>query len=139
MTGGQAPFIYTWSNSATTQDLSGIGAGNYSVTVTDVNGCTATTSATVTQPTQLQISSVNPSDISCFGAFNGSIDLTVSGGTPTYTYIWSDGHTDEDITGLGPGMFYVTVTDANGCSVVDSATIVEPTQLTNTEIGRAHV
>ncbi len=133
ITDGQAPFTYTWSNSETTQDLSGLTAGTYSVTVTDVNGCSTTTSATVTQPQQLIATvAASSSDVTCFGACDGTIDLTVTGGTPSFNYQWSNGATNSSITNLCPGIYDVTVTDANGCTTTASEEITEPLILTAT-------
>ena len=89
MSGGVSPFNYSWSTSATTEDISGISSGNYSVNVTDANGCPFTDSFVITQlaPVVLASSSVDPL---CFGDSNGSIDLSVNGGAAPYTYTWSN-------------------------------------------------
>ncbi|WP_304132294.1 SprB repeat-containing protein, partial [Mesonia mobilis] len=120
--GGTAPYSYAWSNGATTEDLSGLTAGTYNVTVTDANGCTATESVEVQQSAVLSVSGVS-TDVSCNGLNNGAIDLTVVGGTPPYTYIWSNTATTEDLSGLEANTYSVTVTDANGCTATESIDI----------------
>ena len=114
VTGGTGPFTYAWSNGATTQDLSGLAAGTYNVTVTDANNCTALLGATVTQPALLTLSETHVNV--CTGGSNGSVDLTVAGGTAPYGYAWSNGATSEDLSGLAAGTYNVTVTDAHGCT-----------------------
>ncbi len=126
-TGGTPPYAYAWSNGATAQDLSGLRAGIYTVTVTDANGCATTMWVAIDQPTTSIALSATHSDASCFGSPTGSIDLSAAGGTPPYTYSWSNGATSQDIANLGAGTYAVTVTDASGCAATASATIVQPT------------
>ena len=126
--GGTAPLTYLWSNGATTQNLSGVSAGIYSVTVTDASGCTAMASATVGSPAQLRATS-RVMDATCYDAANGSVDLTVSGGTAPFTYLWSNGATSQDLVALLAGTYSVTVTDANGCTTTCGGTVGRPTQL----------
>ena len=128
--GGTAPYLYAWSNGSTMEDISGLAAGTYSVVVTDANGCTATCSATVNEPTPIAIQ-INPSNVSCAGGNDGAIDITVSGGTPAYSYLWNNGATTEDLMNLSAGTYSVQVTDANGCTATTSSiTINEPSALT---------
>ncbi|WP_283639602.1 glycine-rich protein [Mesonia mobilis] len=128
VTGGIAPYTFTWSNTATTEDLSGLSAGIYEVSVTDANGCTTTESIEVTEPTLL-ITSATVTNVSCNGGNNGTIDLTVTGGTTPYTYAWSNTATTENLSGLEAGTYDVTVTDANGCTSTSSVAVTEPTVL----------
>ncbi len=130
VSGGTGAYSYAWSNGALTEDLSSLAAGTYTVTVTDGNGCTATASATVTQPAALVVVEAGHADVSCNGGNNGSIDINVFGGTPLYTYIWSNGATSEDLNGLTVGTYDVTVTDANACTAILSVTINQPTAIT---------
>ncbi len=126
--GGDAPYTYAWSNGMTTEDISNLAAGNYTVTVTDANGCTSTCSANVTQPGYLiGISSSN--NISCNGANDGSAFVTTIGGTSPYTYAWNTGATTLFIGGLSVGTYTVTITDANGCNTISSTSITEPSPL----------
>ncbi|MDX2002124.1 MAG: Ig-like domain-containing protein [Chitinophagales bacterium] len=127
--GGSAPYTYIWSNNATTQDITGLTAGTYAVTVTDVNGCIANNSFTITQPAVLVASVSSTTNVSCFGASTGAIDVTVVGGTSPYTYAWTGGATTQDLSGLAAGTYTVTVTDANGCIDTAQATITQSPQL----------
>lgn len=130
VTGGTTPYSYSWSNGDTTQDITGLAAGTYGVTVTDAHGCTATGSFTVNEPDALTLTLNSVTDVTCNGANDGAIDLGVTGGTAPYSYLWSTGDTTQDISGLGQGTYYVTVTDAHGCQDSTSATINEDSPLT---------
>ncbi|MBX2825779.1 MAG: hypothetical protein KTR33_13685, partial [Gammaproteobacteria bacterium] len=121
VSGGTAPYTYAWTGGATSEDLSGLSAGSYEVTVTDANGCTETLSRTLSEPTDL-VASTTPTASTC-GSANGELDLTVNGGTAPYTYAWSDNASTEDRTGLLAGSYTVTITDDNGCITTASATI----------------
>ncbi|WP_207425768.1 gliding motility-associated C-terminal domain-containing protein, partial [Pedobacter sp. SYSU D00535] len=130
VTGGTAPYTYAWSNGATTEDLTGLAAGTYTVTVSDKNGITATTAATITEPSALlAVSVTSKTDVFVKGASTGAVDITVTGGTAPYTYSWSNGATTEDLTGVSAGTYTVTVTDKNGVATTASATITEPSAL----------
>ncbi|MBI4649178.1 MAG: SprB repeat-containing protein, partial [Bacteroidia bacterium] len=120
VTDGTAPFDYQWSTGATTEDLTGLPAGIYNVTVTDVNLCMASASVTITQPAILEISYV-VTDETPIGN-DGAIDLTISGGTGPFTYLWSNGETTEDLANLAAGTYGITITDSNGC--IANASIV---------------
>ncbi|QQS29850.1 MAG: hypothetical protein IPM47_02515 [Sphingobacteriales bacterium] len=126
VSGGTSPYTYSWAGGATTEDRTGLAAGTYTVTVTDANNCTAVTSATVTQPAAALSLSTSVTDVLCFGNSTGAINLTVTGGTSPYTYNWGGGVTTEDLTGLAAGTYTVTVTDANNCTAVTSATVNQP-------------
>ena len=127
VSGGTSPFTYLWSNGSTSEDLASVIAGNYNVTVTDANTCTATINATVGQPVIIN-ASITVTNSSCFGGANGSINLTVSGGTGPYSYSWSNGATSEDLTGLSAGTYIVNITDSGGCTASASATITQPAE-----------
>ena len=129
VTGGTSPYTYAWSNSATTQSITGVGAGIYNVTITDANGCTATSSVTITQPSALVASAVVDSNTTCNGFFDGGATASATGGTSPYTYAWSNSATTESITGVGAGIYNVTITDANGCTATASVTITQPSAL----------
>ncbi|MEM1001127.1 MAG: zinc-dependent metalloprotease, partial [Bacteroidota bacterium] len=108
---------------ATTQDLSGIPAGDYTVTVTDANECDAVASFTVTEPDQIDLTISAPT-ITCGGTETGIITAFPSGGTGPYTFAWSNGDAGMTITDLGAGAYTVTVTDANGCMDVTSGIVL---------------
>ncbi|MCF8415721.1 MAG: gliding motility-associated C-terminal domain-containing protein [Crocinitomicaceae bacterium] len=134
--GGNPGYTYAWSNGAVTQDLTSLIAGTYSVIVTDVNGCSIPSTITLTQPTALTqgitaVTYPSGTNISCFGLSDGSIDLTVNGANPTYTYLWSNGAVTQDISGLTAGTYNIIITDANGCSIPSSITLTEPADLTS--------
>jgi hypothetical protein len=114
--GGTAPYQYVWSNQFQTQDISGLPAGTYTLTTTDANGCALTSSATVTQPNQLSTAGSQLTGVSCFGGSDGAIGINPSGGTPGYSYTWSNGQNVEDINNLTAGNYNLTVTDANSCT-----------------------
>ena len=119
VSGGTLPYTYAWTGPGgpyTTQDLSGLSAGTYNVTVTDANGCVTTNSFTLTEPNLLACTVVGV-DGSISGVPTGSIDLSVSGGILPYTYAWTGPggpYTTQDLSGLSAGTYNVTVTDANG-------------------------
>ena len=130
-TGGTAPYTYRWSTGATTQTITGLAAGSYSVIITDANGCTLTRNFTITEPAALTATTVQ-TNISCNGGTNGTASVTPAGGAGDYTYRWSTGATTRTITGLATGSYSVTVTDANDCSITRNFTITEPAALTAT-------
>lgn len=127
--GGTSPYSYAWSNGDTTQDISGLTAGTYSLTITDNNNCQASFNYSVNQPQQLSLV-LQPTNITCFGDNNGSINLTVIGGTAPFSYSWSNSATTEDISGLTAGTYTVNVSDNNGCTASGSATITSPAAIT---------
>ena len=128
-TGGTPPYSYAWSNSATTASITGVVAGTYNVTITDANGCTDNTSVTITQPTAFTASVVIDSNVTCNGFSDGGATVSASGGTPPYSYSWSNTATTASITGVVAGTYNVTVTDANGCTASNSGTITQPVAL----------
>ena len=115
--------IYTnfiWSSGQTTQNIAGLSAGTYTCTVTDDAGCSQASAAfTLTNPAGKTITKTGGSNVSCYGYNDGSISISVSGGTTPYNYTWNPSKPNSpDITGLAPGDYYVTVTDASGCPTV---------------------
>lgn len=133
--GGTTPWGYQWSNSAVTQNLNNVSAGTYSVTVTDYNGCIAYSAVTVNEPSPLvavidSISDYNGYGISCSGAADGKIYLTVTGGAPVYSYDWTGGGSQQDYLNISQGQYFVTVTDANGCITYTDTSLSGPTALT---------
>ncbi len=129
VSGGATPYIYAWSNGSSNEDLQNISAGNYTLTVTDLNGCSAVASYTITEPGLLTVVLAGHADVSCFGGNNGSIDINVFGGTPLYAYTWNNSATSEDLNGLTLGTYAVTVNDANSCSATFSTIISQPTAI----------
>lgn len=128
VTGGAGGYTYAWSNLATTQNISGLNTGTFSVVVTDAAHCSATQSAIVSQAGSMSLSTVI-AEVKCFGESNGGITVTASGGTPTYNYAWSTGINNQPQTGLAAGSFTVTVTDQGGCTLINSITVSQPALL----------
>ena len=123
--GGTAPFSYSWSNNSTAQNPTNLSAGNYSLTITDANGCTATTSATVGTQTAMSANISNTTDVTCANGNDGSITLNITNGTAPYSFAWSDATIGnlQNPTNLSAGNYTVTVADANGCTTTASANI----------------
>ena len=124
--GGTAPYSYAWNNGQNTQVDTLIPAGNYIVTVTDFNGCIDSALFAVTQPSAPIALTLIQTNVGCFGANTGALDLSVTGGTPAYTYLWSNAFTSQDIQNLSIGNYGVIVTDANGCTDTILTTITQP-------------
>ena len=130
VSGGQAPYTFAWSNGATTEDISNLTAGTYKVVVTENKGCKDSLTITITEPSTVLSSSVSVTNATCNGSSNGAVNLSVSGGTPSYTYLWSNASATEDLSGIVAGTYNVTITDANGCTTSNSATITQPDAIT---------
>ena len=122
ISGGTSPYSYAWSNGATGATASGLSAGAYTVAATDANGCTATASSSVSTPTALSVNA-SSTDETAPGENDGTATATVSGGTPSYSYGWSNGATTAGVSSLVPGIYSITVTDANGCEATAPATV----------------
>ncbi len=118
--GGNPGYTYNWNNTATTEDISGLASGNYIVAIADTNGCTHSDTLFVSEPAPVSSSAIVTNDN---GTSNGAIDLTASGGTPGYTYLWSNSSTTEDLSGLAAGNYIVTITDNNGCQGFDTLVV----------------
>ncbi len=137
VTGGSTGnYTYTWTTEDGSgiiegvEDQPGLGAGTYTLRVTDLNGCEAEKTFTLTSPLPLQLQ-LTPSHITCNspGFDDGSVDLSVSGGIAPYTYLWSNGAVTEDISGLTQDTYTITVTDANGCEAIASVAVTDPPPL----------
>ncbi|WP_338839587.1 T9SS type A sorting domain-containing protein [Flavobacterium ginsenosidimutans] len=128
--GGTGSYTYAWAPSGgTAAAASGLSAGTYTVTITDANGCSAAETVTIDEPALLA-ASIAKTDVLCSQADNGTATVTASGGTGPYTYSWSpSGGTAAAATGLSPGTYTVTVTDANGCFIAQTVQITEPAAL----------
>ena len=131
VTTGTAPYQYGWNNSSTTDTITGLAAGNYTVTVTDANNCQATISVAINQPTSINLN-VLTSQPACAGLSSGSAEIHASGGSPSYSYLWSNGSTSLSIGALAAGGYAITVTDANLCTAVSNFNILNPVPVTAT-------
>ncbi|TFH35344.1 MAG: hypothetical protein E4G95_07020, partial [Bacteroidia bacterium] len=128
--GATAPYSYIWApGGETTEDITGLPAGAYQVTVTDARGCVTPEVFNVSQPAPLTIDEV-VTDATCFGSNDGAIDISVEGGTVPYFFAWStsDGSGlvpgDEDQTSLSAGTYTVLFQDINGCSTTKDITVI---------------
>ncbi|TND10353.1 MAG: hypothetical protein FD123_601 [Bacteroidetes bacterium] len=132
VTGGTAPFTYSWTSGQITPSVANLCPGTYSVTITDANGCTTQQQVTITEPTALQ-TSVSGTDATCFSSCDGTATVVANGGVPGYTYLWSPGNgTTATALNLCAGVYSITTMDANGCSSVQSLTINQPPAITGT-------
>ncbi|MDO8367671.1 MAG: Ig-like domain-containing protein, partial [Saprospiraceae bacterium] len=122
VTGGTAPYSYLWDNGSAAEDLVNLGPGTYNVEITDANGCTTTATAMITEPSELVLSGI-VTNSSCNPATLGAINLSVTGGSPGYTFLWSNMDATEDVNNLSPGIYTVTVTDNNSCTATASFTV----------------
>lgn len=120
--GGWAPYTYLWSNGATTQTITGLAPGTYSVTATDIDLGFSVCSVVISQSPQLGVQVYGESQI-CGLVPDGKVTAVPYGGTQPYTYLWSNGGTTAQITGLPQGTYTVTVTDAAGCTTSGSGTV----------------
>jgi gliding motility-associated-like protein len=126
---GNPPFTYSWSNGATSEDLTGLSEGTYTVVITDSEGCVDTVTADIIEPDSLSIDEqVTP--ISCWGEVDGRIVVTVLGGTFPYSYTWSPVGAGNTANNLPEGTYTLVVVDARGCTITESYNIVEPDSMT---------
>ena len=123
VTGGSGNYTYLWDNGSTSACIIGTTDGQYCVTVTDSNGCTENVCVTidVNAPLDIQAAATNAT---C-GLCNGSVDVTFSGGFPPYTFFWASGQLTQDITDLCAGEYVLTLTDAIGCTITETYTILD--------------
>ena len=131
VTGGTPPYTYLWSNGATTQTISNLPASYYAVTVTDNIGASLENGLNLREPQQITVELTSPLypngfNVSCYQCFNGSIANTTSAGVSPYSFSWLDGPTTQNRTSVGGGIYKVTVTDANSCTLLQSITLREP-------------
>jgi hypothetical protein len=118
---GVPSYLFEWNNGATTEDLSNLNPGTYELSVRDGNGCFTDFTYTISEPSAIALfATATSADISN----NGTIDLSISGGTPAYSIQWNNNETTEDLTNLAPGLYTVTVTDANGCQAATAGEVI---------------
>jgi uncharacterized repeat protein (TIGR01451 family) len=118
---GYAPYAYSWSNGATTESVSGLATGNYSVTVTDALGCPRTATATVENALTMT------GNVICSGANTGTVSALLVNATAPVNYNWSNGQTGPNLSNLSAGTYFVTATDANGCNSTNLISVKNPT------------
>ncbi|MBL4656781.1 MAG: gliding motility-associated C-terminal domain-containing protein, partial [Flavobacteriales bacterium] len=134
VTGGTSPYLYVWNDpsSQTTATAVALFAGAYTVNVTDSNNCTDSAIALVNNLGAATVAVDSVVNVTCNGAMNGEIYITVTGGASPYTYFWTNLDTAQDPTGLAGGIYTVTVTDFGGCLAVATASLTEPTPISLT-------
>lgn len=123
--GGVAPYTFKWSNGKTTTDITNLAAGSYQLTVTDGNGCTVSDGISILTLGDLS-STVTATGTTCYDAGDGTATASGQGGVSPYTYLWSNASTGSTIYGLAGGVYTVTITDANGCTVQNSVQVETP-------------
>lgn len=122
---GSGPYDYNWSSGSSSQTSNGLSTGNYSVMVTDDNGCTNQASLYMANPDDMNLSLI-VDDPLCNGGNDGSIQANASAGNGGYSYVWNNGDADSNANDLVAGTYSVVVTDGNGCTKTASATIDNP-------------
>ena len=127
VSGGSAPYSYLWSNGSTSQDISGLALGTYTVVVKDSLGCQTSARVSVFKKT-FQVSPQITQPL-CSGDSTGSISLSISGGVSPYKFLWSTGDTTSLVSNLASGIYHVTVTDSTGCSTLSTYSITSPNPL----------
>jgi gliding motility-associated-like protein len=131
--GGVSPYTYSWNNGSTSQDLTSISLGDYTVTVVDLNQCVSNLNVLITEPPVMSLttllSNYNGFNLKCFNDGSGSVDLEVNGGVSNYTYSWSNGSINQDQSGLQAGNYSVLISDLNGCKLFGSVKLVQPDTL----------
>ena len=133
VTGGTAPYAYIWSNGPTTQSISGLCVGNYTVTVTDALGGQMSAAGQINQPLPLTISFGSQTNATCFGSSNGNSTAIVSGGTPPYSYYWPQANFfTPNANNIPPGNYNIIITDSHGCTANSATTITQPPQIITT-------
>jgi len=133
ITGGTGAYTYSWtgpsSYASTSKNITTLVVGSYTVTVTDANGCAKSAIIAIAEPAAILDATAVTTNAKCKSSADGSINLTPSGGTTPYTYLWSNASTSQNQTNLVAGNYSVTITDAKGCTSIKSYTITEPTAI----------
>ncbi|NJN76929.1 MAG: T9SS type A sorting domain-containing protein [Saprospiraceae bacterium] len=129
--GGATPYIYTWSNGATTNSINNLMTGNYSVTVTDANGCTANSTVSVTSIANGPSVTTTQGNVTCFGAHNGTVNMTITGGNLPYAVFWSPLNISaQNLNSLAAGTYTAVVADQAGCLATTTVVITQPDSIT---------
>ena len=129
VSGGIAPYNYSWSISNNQSEIIGLSGGEYYLTVFDANNDSVVSSAIVVEPDELDLSYF-VQDVTCYGGNNGEIEVGVSGGTLPYSYLWSNGSTDQVNINLSAGTFMVYVSDINNCFSISGSEVIQPDPFT---------
>ncbi|HXK80777.1 MAG TPA: T9SS type A sorting domain-containing protein [Bacteroidales bacterium] len=129
VSGGVTPYSFNWSDGSTEQNLNDAVAGDYSITITDSHNCTFQLQETINQPDEIILSSLNVTNVSCFGYIDGSIDIEIAGGTQPYECLWSNSETSTSISNLISGLYELTITDSENCIKIESIIVAQPEEL----------
>ena len=136
--GGVTNYSYLWSNGPTSQDISNLTQGTYSVHVTDANGCTIDDTIIINNPPPVlyskTLSDFNTYQVSCYGYSNGSIDITMTSGTPPYSYSWTgpapfNPSSSQNISDLAAGQYTLVITDSMLCTAIETINLTQPGKL----------
>lgn len=137
--GGTSPYSAKWSNGGMTTTINNLAPGSYTVTLTDAQGCTVVKTANVNAANCILNGSISGTNVSCFGSNNGTATINLSSFLNPIVYTWSNGGTAKTVTGLAPGAYSVTATDASGCQVTQTIQITGPQQLLASIISQSNV
>lgn len=136
MEGGTPPYSYRWSNGETTASVNNLPPGNPTVTVTDNGGCETAFSGDLIDPPLFYIDSTNSLDASCFGLSDGFLFSAAAGGTPPYSYVWSNNATDSVQINVPADTYIVTAIDDKGCEVMDTLVVNQPPEIVIVELDK---
>jgi gliding motility-associated-like protein len=128
-TGGFAPYTWSWTNGQTGTTATGLASGTYTVTITDLNLCTASIPVSINNISGPTATITSFNNVACFGGNNGNATIGMTGGSPPYTFLWSNGQTTPTASNLIAGVYSVSATDANGCIASTNVSITEPGKL----------
>lgn len=142
VSGGTLPYTYNWADGPTSEDRSNLTAGTYDLVITDNRGCMDNFSFVITQPANGMQATFNVNDVNCNGLSDGNIKANVTGGSQPYSFNWEGnpmGSPNDSIFNLVANTYRVTITDNNGCSLIDSATVAEPTAISINVLNQTNV
>jgi gliding motility-associated-like protein len=132
--GGVADYSYLWSNGTNEQNAADLASGNYTVSVTDANGCITVETFSLDSPEELRIV-FDPENVQCYGESTGTVSSQITGGVPGYNYLWSNGLTEQSIGNIPSGVYSLQITDQNGCIAFDSVYVDQPDEPLAADIG----
>ena len=122
VTGGSAPYLYSWSHGPSTANVSGLAPGDYSVMITDKTGCSIQANYSLQAPSAIEVNA-SVADPTCGDQNDGSISLDIQGGQAPYTVSWSTGQSGSFLSNLGAGTYQANITDAQGCTVQQTVSL----------------
>lgn len=128
VSGGTLPYLYKWSNGSTTNNITGLSVGNYTITVIDANSCKAISTTNIQSDAGI-VTNVLTTNVKCNGNSDGIATANTTGGTTPYSYSWSDGSASSNLTNLAVGSYTVTTTDSLGCKSTVTVIITQPNVL----------